>query len=156
MPISSAASFQCLIFAAELIGTATASKDGLMSKTVFSSCPKKFYGSNELIVELKTGGSPYERTFALVVGNISNKFLAFLWGLSFNNVENIDTHIIYALANKDVVEENIRIYRKDETYYLAVSASDQYSNFYIMSNANTRQIYNYIDNTYVGVTPTVK
>lgn len=127
-----------------------------MSKTVFSSCPKNFYGSNELIVELKAGVSPYERTFALVVGNISNKFLAFLWGLSFNSVENIDTHIIYALANKDVVEENIRIYRKDETYYLVVSASDPYSNFYIMSNANTRQIYNYIDNTYVGVIPTVK
>lgn len=128
-----------------------------MGKAVYSSCPKKFNGSNELIVELKTGAAPYERTFALVVGNISRKFLAFIWGLSFSKDEStIDEHVIYALANKETVKENIKIYRKGETYYLVVSASDPYSLFYIMSNADTRQIYSYVDETYVDVTPTVE
>lgn len=140
--------------AAELIGTATSSKDGLMSKTDYALIPKKVVVNRNYIARLAKKGS-WSRLYALVVGNISNSFVVFIWFAAHGGTALLFRHEIYFLAGKDDIEGQIKIYEKEGTYYLDVDTSDKNCMFTFLSNFNAEQVWQQVDDTYTPLSPTI-
>lgn len=140
-----------MTLAAELIGTATSSKDGLMSKT-------DYFKLNPLVVNsgviLRIGDiGPWHRTFALIVGQISNRYVAFLWFVSYSGTTILEYNNIQCLVGKETIEECVKLYTKDGYIYLDVDYTDKNCTFAALSNFKTEQAWEQIDNTYTEFTP---
>ena len=138
----------------ELIGTATAEKDGLMNKTDYALIPKNVVVNKDYIVCLGKKGS-WARLYALVVGQISNSLVSFFW-FAGHGETSLFTHKIYCLVGKDQVSGEIKIYEKDGTYYLDVDTSDKNCAFTFVSNFNAEQVWMQIDDTYTELTPDIE
>ena len=139
--------------AAELIGTATSSKDGLMSKTDYALIPKKVVVNRNYIARLGQRNA-WARFYALVVGQISNSIVAFIW-FAAHGETSLFIHEIHSLVGKDQVSGEVKIYEKEGTYYLDVDTSDKNCMFTFLSNFNAEQVSQQVDDTFTPLNPTI-
>lgn len=137
-----------------LLPEVTNEHKGLMSSSMYALIPKE-YNKSKYIFELTGAISPWNRYYILAVGNISSQyFFVFSWYYSvYDDINSIAKHSL----NFIVGEQNksmIKIYKKDNKFYLATKASDNSPNFIILSNYSAaKQTELSIDNTFEDVTP---
>lgn len=96
----------------------------------------------------------WARFYALVVGQISNSFVAFTW-FAGHGETSLFIHEIYSLVGKDYIEGQIKIYEKDGTYYLDVETGDKNCAFTFLSNFNAEQVWQQVDDTFTPLNPTI-
>ena len=141
------------MIAAELIGTATTVRDGLMSHTDYFKL-NPLAVSSSVILRIGDIG-PWHRTFALIVGQISNRNVAFLWFVSYSGTTILEYNNIQCLAGKKTIEECVKLYTKDGYIYLDVDYTDRNSAFAVLSNFKTEQAWQQVDDTFTPLNPTI-
>ena len=139
--------------AAELMPVADRLTDGFMSHT-------DYFKLNPLVVNssviLRIGDiEPWHRTFALIVGQISNRYVAFLWFVSYSGTTILEYNNIQCLAGKETIEECVKLYTKDGYIYLDVDYTDKNSAFVVLSNFKTEQVWEQVDDTFTLLNPTI-
>lgn len=128
-------------------------KDGLMSHTFYYKLNPLTVNS-DVILRIGSIGT-WSRTFALAVGQISNRCVAFLWFVSYSGTNNLEYNNIQCLAGKETIEECVKLYTKDGYIYLDVDYSDKNSAFTFLSNFNAEQTWQQVDDTFTPLTPTI-
>lgn len=141
------------MIAAELMPVADRLTDGFMSHTYY-------FKLNPLVVNrniiLRIGDiGPWNRTFALIVGQISNRYVAFLWFVSYSGTTILEYNNIQCLVGKETIEECVKLYTKDGYIYLDVDYTDKNCSFAALSNFKTEQVSQQVDDTFTPLNPTI-
>ena len=132
---------------------ATITNNGLMGKDDYALIPKKVVVNKNYIARLAKKG-PWLRAYALVIGQISNSVVAFIW-FAAHGETSLFIHEIHSLVGKDQVSGEVKIYEKEGTYYLDVDTSDKNCTFTFLSNFNAEQVSQQVDDTYTPLNPTI-
>ena len=124
-----------------------------MGKDDYALIPKKVVVNKDYIVRLGKKGS-WSRSYALVIGQISNSVVVFVW-FTGHGETTLFAHKIYCLVGKDDIEGQVKIYEKEGTYYLDVDTSDKNCTFTFLSNFNAEQVWQQVDDTFTPLNPTI-
>ena len=124
-----------------------------MGKDDYALIPKKVVVNKNYIARLAKKAS-WSRAYALVIGQISNSVVVFVWFVGHGDTS-LFVHKIYCLVGKDDIEGQIKIYEKEGTYYLDVDTSDKNCMFTFLSNFNAEQTWQQVDDTYTPLNPTI-
>lgn len=131
---------------AELIGTANANKNGLMTGEYYRKCIMRNF-SGFAFVKLITMAGTWQRCFLNVDGMCHTNLVSFKLRIVTNDTTKIEYYFNVISANKDVV----KMYEKDNVVYLYFPSNEQPFVGIIQSSNDYTFISGQPDDTYTEI-----
>ena len=131
---------------AELIGTANANKNGLMTGEYYRKCIMRSFGESTF-VKLITMNGTWQRCFVNVDGMCHSQLVSFKLRIVTNSTIKIEYYFNVISANKEIV----KMYEKDNGVYLYFPSASQPFNGIIQSSNDYTFISGQPDDTYTEI-----